>query len=138
MMSLGYSIAATLQADFTEKNIKNILEQGSRIGCVYYKYVLGELNTYTDPLNTDEAVLEIYKAYEETEMYCITVEIDKTCFNLLFLNHVSLIVMIPSLNDSWSRMYADNRKDVDIERYMETFLKFVHDHMILELRVERD
>jgi hypothetical protein len=138
-MSLGYSIAATLQENFLENTIKNILEKGASLGFVYYRYLLGNLNIGDIPLNVDDALIAIYEGYKEADMYCITIAVEKTYFNLNFIeDNNKLIVMLPSLNALWSRKYKNNEFDIDIERYVKIFLGLVHDYKILDMHVEYD
>lgn len=138
-MSLGYSIAATLHEDFSKENIQHILETGKSLGFIYYKYISGDLNIYSIPLSIEDAFTAIQEGYKKVDMYCITVEIEKTYFNLNFIDENNrLVVMFPGLNDLWSRSYKNKEFGIDIERYLKVFLGLVHDYQIENLSVEYD
>jgi hypothetical protein len=138
-MSLACSIIAQLKADFSKDTIKNILENGNRIGLLYHPYDINNCDACSHHLNGDQILTAIYNAYETSGMYCIVIEFDKAYFNLHFMNkNNQLIVMIPRLNPLWSKVYKNHEEDIDIERYLKIFLSLIHNYQILDMHVEYD
>lgn len=137
-MSKDILIWARIDASYQEKNIKNILKKGSKLGFTYYKFILGEMNVGSEPLSIDAATQSVLAGDPDGGLHCLTIQIQDTYATLHFLNNEILSVMLSGLSHLWSKTFVDGSEDIDVARYAKMLLDLVSDFKILEMHIEKD
>lgn len=137
-MSKDLSIWATVSATYEERNIKHILENGSKLGIQYYKFILGEMNVASKPLAIEQATKDVILGDPEGGLHCLTVQIKDTYATLHFLDEGNLSIMFSGLSILWAQKYLDGEEDIDVARYAKVLLELVEGFKILEFRVEEN
>lgn len=135
-MSKDHSIWTTVNASYGEYSIKHIIEHGSKLGFLYYKFILGTMNVASEPLTIDQATKSVLLGDSEGGLHCLTVQIKDTYATLHFLDECNLSVMLSGLSQLWSQKFLDGEEDIDIARYAKTLLDLVEGFKILKFEVE--
>lgn len=139
-MSMSYSLSMNIKANFTRDSIYRILENGNKIGFVYYDNIPGE--TYLDApvidsLCATNKILENNEVSQELGKIVLT-KFEDTSFDFGFheLENYELQICFSNMTYPWRREFwngGKNKIGLDFSRYAHLQLKICKDFSILAL-----
>ncbi len=131
-MSKNYSFEIAFDLDYSKKNILSVLENGSKIGCIYKDY--GPDFSQYNTLNTNAAADFIWSQYLKSNEYgpLIHAKYNKTNFAIWFYNkNDKLELCIDPDHIAWKKRYDISAwYGINFYRYQKFMLHLIGNNVI--------
>ena len=139
-MSLGYSITANLDLNFTKEKLYQILKNAEKIGCSFFLTNIDELDPENyQKINITEAIRALYEGIPDPDMHIITLKYESMFVNLSAIEHADNTITIMLTNFKYPWLYSHNGKMIlNMVKYAKFFLEIIDECPLLTLLVEKN
>ncbi len=131
-MGITYSVDIKINAKHDPKNMLRVMEEGRKLGFLYYQNIL--LESLVKDL---EKSIDIFLATDpDSGDRFINIVFEDTNFFISFFKSDSglLIISLVAFGSPWRSDYRDGIRMINLARYIRLLLRLCKDFIVLELK----